>query len=234
MSVSPSPSSRVSPLPQLDGRVGPRDPLLVVGVQQHRAVEARRPVGHPRVVVRVRDRDRRQPAAALDLRGRLVVEARGAVPHHEALAERDEQRALADRQRTARCRRRSARRPRAARCDGSARAPRASSSAGRPRGRTGARPSQIGQCVGRRVRRRGTGRRRWRRRSGAWSSKPAKSARGEAGDPDQDGHRGDRALRRLALAEHAGAQQRDDDDRRLAPGATTVTGASVSATSTRM
>ena len=34
-------------LPQLDERVGPRDPALVVGVHEHRALEARRPIGWP-------------------------------------------------------------------------------------------------------------------------------------------------------------------------------------------
>ena len=148
MSVTPVAELARLAGPQLDGRVGARDPPLVVGVQEHRAVEARRPVGHPRVVVRVRDRDRRQPAAALDLVGGLVVEAGDAVPHDEALAERDEQRALADRE------------PRLGADAGQLgvlaqlvamrlrELVEASSSAGRPRGRTGARRCRSGSASG--------------------------------------------------------------------------------------
>jgi hypothetical protein len=86
-------------LPQLDRRVRPHDPLAVVGVQEHRAVEAVRPLDHAGVVVRVRDRDRGQAAVALDLSGRVVIEQRHAVPQDVAVAGRHEQRALPDRER---------------------------------------------------------------------------------------------------------------------------------------
>jgi len=49
--------------------------------------------------VRVRDGDRLEAAAPLDLLGRGVVEQRHTVPHQQPLAERHEQRTLADRER---------------------------------------------------------------------------------------------------------------------------------------
>ena len=76
---------------------------------QHRAVEAVRPFDHRRVVVRVRDRDRVQPAARVDLALGLVVQQRDAVPEHVAVAVRRPA-APAGRSRTsARCRSRAAR-----------------------------------------------------------------------------------------------------------------------------
>ena len=83
-------------VPVLDRRVRAHDPLGVGGVQVDRAVEALRPLDHRRVVVRMRDRDRREPAAALDLGGGRVVEQRDAVPQQVRVAVGDEQRALAD------------------------------------------------------------------------------------------------------------------------------------------
>ena len=125
-------------LPVADRGVRSHDPLGVGGVQVDRAVEAVRPLDHAGVVVRVRDRDRGQPAAALDLVRGGVVEQRDAVPHQVRVAVGDEQRALADREprRGADADQRAlvaelvraARRP----------APRASSSAGPRPGRTGA------------------------------------------------------------------------------------------------
>ena len=84
--------------PEAQGGVLAHRPAPRRLVQVHRAVEAVRPLHHRRVVVRVRDRDRGEPAAALDLGGRVVVEQRHAVPQQVAVAERHEQRALADRE----------------------------------------------------------------------------------------------------------------------------------------
>ena len=58
--------------PERDRRRGAHDPVGVVGVQVHGAAEALGPLDHPRVVVRVRDRDPGQAAAVLDL-GRRVA-----------------------------------------------------------------------------------------------------------------------------------------------------------------
>ena len=85
--------------PQRHRGGGAHDPVGVVGVQVHRAAESLGPLDHPRVVVRVRDRDPGEPAAVLDLGRRVLVEERDAVPHQRAAVEGDEQRSLADRQR---------------------------------------------------------------------------------------------------------------------------------------
>ena len=85
-------------LPVADRGVGAHHPLGVRGVQVDRAVEAMRPLDHARVVVRVRDRDRGEPAAPLDLRRGRLVEQRDAVPQQVGVAVGDEQRALADRE----------------------------------------------------------------------------------------------------------------------------------------
>ena len=110
-SVEPAELARLA-LPQLDRRVRAHDPLRVVGVQQHRALEAVRPLDHRRVVVRVRDRDRRQPAERLDGLGRRLVEQRDRTPTARCRS-RWARPARAGRSRTAaRCRSRSARRRR--------------------------------------------------------------------------------------------------------------------------
>ena len=57
-----------------------------------------RPLDHRRVVVRMGDRDRRQPALGRDALDDLVVEVCDAVPEHVAGVALDEQRALADRE----------------------------------------------------------------------------------------------------------------------------------------
>ena len=201
--------------PQLDERVGAGDPALVVGVQQHRAVEARCPVGHPGVVVRVRDGDRGQPATALDLVGRLVVEVRHAVPHHEALAGRDEQRALADRE------------------------PRLGADAGqlgvlaqlvamglRELVEGGPALAVLGDVLALVVADRAPRRRCVRVGELGGAGGADVTGHGRPSLPNQLAARqamptrittaATARLRRLALAEHAGAQQRDDDDRRLA------------------
>ena len=131
--------------PVLDHRVVAHHPLAVGLVQQHRALEAVRPFDHRRVVVRVRDRDRGEPAAAVDLRRGRVVEQRDAVPQHVALAVRDEQRALADREARLTCRSRSARPRAGSRCGGRRAAPRRSSTAGRRSGTHWRASSHTGQ-----------------------------------------------------------------------------------------
>ena len=83
ISVSP-PSSRVSPSHSSIAGSGRMIHSASAAWRSDRAVEAVRPLDHRRVVVRVRDGDRRQPAAALDLLRRRVVEQRDAVPQHEA------------------------------------------------------------------------------------------------------------------------------------------------------
>src|SRR2546423_14075431 len=99
-SVRPSPSSRVSPFQELDPLVRAHHPLAVGRVQVDGRVEGARPLDHRRVVVRMRDRDRADPAELLDPRAELVVEERDAVPEDVAAPARspDEERALADRE----------------------------------------------------------------------------------------------------------------------------------------
>jgi hypothetical protein len=85
-------------VPMVDRRVRSHDPFRVGGVEVDRAAEALGPIDHRRVVVRVRDGDRRQASALLDLLRGGVVEQRDAVPQQVGVAEGDEQRALADRE----------------------------------------------------------------------------------------------------------------------------------------
>ena len=149
MSVSPSPSSRVSPSHSSMRAVGARDPPRVGGVQQHRAVEARAPSRpSPSSSAGARSRSPTARRGARSRRRSSSSKQRHAVPHHEALAERDEQRALADRE------------PRLGADAGQLgvlaqlvamrlrELVEASSSAGRPRGRTGARPRRSGSAAG--------------------------------------------------------------------------------------
>ena len=99
ISVSPPPSSCVSPSQKRDRRIRPHHPLPLGLVQVDRAAERVRPLDHRAVVVRMRDRDRGEAALAVDALDELVVEERDAVPEDVAGRALDEQRALADRER---------------------------------------------------------------------------------------------------------------------------------------
>jgi hypothetical protein len=84
-------------LPQLDGGVGPHDPLPVGGVQMDgNAAEGAAPFHHRGVVMRVGDRDAGKPAEPLhDLDGGGIDE-RDAVPQDIAFGRAHDERALAD------------------------------------------------------------------------------------------------------------------------------------------
>lgn len=85
-------------LPRHDRRVRPRHPLRVVAVQiDRRVAERRAPVGNRAIIMRMRDRDRLQPAERPDMRDRLGRGQRHAVPHHAAAAIRHQERTLPDR-----------------------------------------------------------------------------------------------------------------------------------------
>ena len=99
ISVSPPPRSFVSPFQKRtagSGRITHFRSASCRWIGQPNAV---RPLDHRGVVVRVRDRDRREPAFGADPRDDLVVEIRRAVPEDVAGARLDEERALADRER---------------------------------------------------------------------------------------------------------------------------------------
>ncbi len=61
-----------------------------------RATERRAPVGDRAIIMRMRDRDRLQPAECTHLSNRRVGRERHAIPHHTAAGVGNEQRTLAD------------------------------------------------------------------------------------------------------------------------------------------
>ena len=87
-------------LPQLDRVVRPHDPLAVGLVQVHRAARSGAPTRPcPSSSAGARSRSRRGRRAARSRVRGLVVQQRHAVPQHGRSPRRDEQRALADRER---------------------------------------------------------------------------------------------------------------------------------------
>src|SRR6185503_19465294 len=82
--------------PEADGRIRPEHPFALGLVDVDRAAERVGPLDHGAVVVRMRDRDHRDPAFVPDAVDELVIEVRDAVPQDVARAALDEQRALTD------------------------------------------------------------------------------------------------------------------------------------------
>src|SRR5215470_141280 len=64
----------------------------------HRAAEGAAPIDHRGVEMRMRDRDRLEPAEALDHRDGRIVEQRDAVPEHIACWREHKVRMLTDRE----------------------------------------------------------------------------------------------------------------------------------------
>ncbi len=84
-------------VPELDGGVGPHDPLPVGSVQMNgNAAERTAPFHHGGVIMRVRDCDSGEPAERLDDRDRRGIDEGDAVPQYVAGGRAHEQRALAD------------------------------------------------------------------------------------------------------------------------------------------
>ena len=149
--------------PWHDRRMRPGDPLAIVAMQIDRhAAERLAPVGDGAIEMRMRDRDRLQPAERFDVFDRFARSQRNAIPEHAAIGLTNQQRTLSDRKARldGRCRECRDRRARPA-CDlspihrGSAIAdPSSSQTAARPR-RSGRLP---GDCrsreTGRRIVRR--------------------------------------------------------------------------------